>query len=307
MSAPDSRGLVEVLQLAPAEPVVAGNRGFVGTTGACPWPKAYGGDMVAQAMVAAMRTVEPGRWLHSMHSYFMRPVEIGEQVHYDVELLRDGRGYSTRQVRAHQNGKVAYVCLASFHVREDGPAAREPEPLDADPDALPSSQQVLADVTPGTPGAGTLTQLAKDYYSTGRSADMRHDPGPVYVSVEGGRDGRQDVWLRTFEQLDEPADGLDLEQTHQAALAWLCDYTIIEPSLRRLGMAWTRPGLATASLDHAMWFHRPARVDQWLRYRQESVDVGDGRALGEGRFHGTDGHLVATVCQEASIRLRDQA
>ena len=102
--------------------------------------------------------------------------------------------------------------------------------------------------------------------------------------------------------LTEPADGLTLDQTHVAALAYACDYTIIEPTLRVLDRPWTEPGLVTASLDHAMWFHRPARVDGWLLYAQEAVSAQDGRGLGLGRFLTPAGDLVATVCQEAAIR-----
>lgn len=305
MTSPDSSAeLFAVLQLTETEPM-AGQRAFVGTTGPCPWPKAYGGDMVAQAMVAAMRTVDADRVLHSMHSYFMRPVDIGAEVHYDVEVLRDGRGYSTRQVRAHQNDKVAYVCLASFHVPEDGPVWEGSAASDlADPEQLRTSAEALAEVVPGTPEAGWVTEGVKQYWSHERSVDMRHDPGPVYVAVEGGNEPHQDVWVKTYQPITEPAEGLTLEQTHQAALAWMCDFTIIEPSLRAIDLPWATQGLATASLDHAMWFHSPAPADQWLRYRQESVFVEHGRCLGEGRFHTADGRLVATVCQEASLRLK---
>lgn len=297
---PSTANLQAVLTLEPTTPRGDG-AAFVGTTGPCPWPKAYGGDMVAQALVAAMRTVEADRTIHSMHSYFMRPVDIGANVHYEVELLRDGRGYSTRQVRAEQNGKTAYVCLASFHVGEEGPAREDLEPIDVDPETLPTSAQVLESIEPGGEAAGTMTEVVKEYWSNGRSVDMRHDPGSIYTSVEGGTGTTQDVWVRTFAPL-EAAPGLTLEQTHQAALAWMCDYTIIEPSLRSVGIPWANPGLMTASLDHAMWFHNPADTDQWLRYRQESVSIEHGRALGEGRFHSRDGRLLATVCQEASIR-----
>ena len=302
MTNPGIENLQAVLALEEATPL-QGQAAFVGTTGPCPWPKAYGGDMVAQAMIAAMRTITDERQLHSMHSYFMRPVDIGAPVHYDVEVLRDGRGYSTRQVRAIQNEKLAYVCLASFHVLEDGPVWEGSSVTDlADPEKLPTSAQELADVQPGSDEAGWMTDEIKEYFSNGRSIDMRHDPNPVYTSVEGGSSPHQDVWVRTFEQLDTPAPGLTIEQTHQAALAWLCDYTIIEPSLRATEMPWMTQGLMTASLDHAMWFHNAARVDDWMRYRQESISVEHGRALGEGRFHTRDGKLIATVVQEASLR-----
>ncbi|GAB4100481.1 acyl-CoA thioesterase II [Sinomonas halotolerans] len=305
------------LALTPAEPEHF-DLAFTATTQPCPWPKAYGGDMVAQAAAAAMLSAPADRRLHSMHSYFMRPVDIGAEVRYEVELLRDGRGYSTRQVRGYQNGKPVYAALASFQVPEDGaelaPAAPAGIP---DPESLPSSAEYLAAIEPGTPEAGTLTAESKEYWSAGRSFDMRHVPGPVYVRVEGERVPHQAVWVRAFEALDgvasPHAEGSDPavrtgaaaltdEQLHTAALAYVCDYTIIEPTLRALGLSWGDPGLTTASLDHAMWFHRPARTDQWLLYVQESAGTQSGRGLGLGRFFDTDGRLVATVAQEALVR-----
>lgn len=303
---PGIAGLTDALELTEVAPQLF-DRAFTGNTQPCPWPKAYGGDMVAQAAVAAMRTADTDRLLHSMHSYFMRPVDIGAEVRYEVEVLRDGRGYSTRQVRAVQGGKPVYVCLASFHVPEPSgpvwsPDAGAVSEWTVDPESLRTAAEALADVEPGTPEAGTLTDAAKAYWSQGRSFDMRHVPGPIYVEVEGERAPHQGVWIRAHQPITQPAEGLTLDQTHAASLAYVCDYTIIEPTLRVLDKPWTEPGLVTASLDHAMWFHRPVRTDDWLLYAQEAVSAQNGRGLGLGRFFTTDGMLVATVCQEAMIR-----
>lgn len=263
------------------------DRAFTATTGYCPWPKAYGGDMVAQASLAAMRTVDD-KHLHSSHSYFMRPVDIGEPVQYEVEILRNGRGYATRQVRAFQNGKPVFVTLSSFTAGGDGPEHASPMPADMpSPEVLPSSEEYLADAD---------RTAAVEYWGTGRSFDMRHVPGPLYLEVEGEQVPHQALWIKAFDELpDDP-------QLHRAALAYACDYTIIEPTLRVLGKSWSDEGLVTASLDHAMWFHRDARVDQWLLYAQESVAAHDQRGLGMGKFFTADGALVATVLQEAMIR-----
>lgn len=274
---------------------------FTATTQPCPWPKAYGGDMVAQAVVAAVRTVPAdgpeAKSLHSMHSYFMRPVDIGAEVRYEVEVLRDGRGYSTRQVRAFQNGKVVYVCLASFATGEAGGSFQTelPDGL-LGPEDLPTSAAYLADRE-----GGTMTETSKAYWSGGRSFDMRHVPGPVYLTVEGGRSPHQAIWVKPYDAL-RPVEGLTDEQRDLAALAYVCDYTILEPALRVLGLAWADEGLVTASLDHAMWFHRPVRMDDWLLYVQEAVSVESGRGAGLGRFFTADGVLVATVVQEGMIR-----
>lgn len=273
------------------------DRAFTATTQPCPWPKAYGGDMVAQALVAAALTVTDGKSMHSMHSYFMRPVDIGAEVRYEVEMLRDGRGYSTRQVRGFQNGKPVYVCFASFAAGEPSGSFQALMPADVPaPDDLPTSAAYLEDRS-----GGTMTESSKAYWSGGRSFDMRHVPGPVYLTVEGGRSTHQAVWVRPYDAL-RPVAGLTDAQRDTAALAYVCDYTILEPALRVLGLAWADKGLVTASLDHAMWFHRAVSMDGWLLYAQEAMSVEDGRGSAVGRFFTPDGVLVATVVQEGMLR-----
>jgi acyl-CoA thioesterase-2 len=277
---------------------------FTAVTQPCPWPKAYGGDLVAQAAAAAMRSVDDGKTLHSMHSYFMRPADIGADVRYEVELLRDGRGYATRQVRGYQNGKPLYVCLANFAAGEPGGthAGAVPGWLGTDlpdPEELPSSAEYLA----GRAG-GTMTAESQRYWAEGRGFDMRHVPGPVYLDVEGGREPHQAVWVKPFDAL-RPVDGLTDAQRDAAALAYVCDYTVLEPVLRVLGLPWAQEGLVTASLDHAMWLHRAPGAgvtDGWLLYTQQAVAADGGRGLGSGRFFTSDGTHLATVAQEGMIR-----
>ncbi|MGW6914321.1 acyl-CoA thioesterase [Kitasatospora sp. NPDC054939] len=295
-TAPTSAVFTAAVTLTPTEPEHF-DRAFTATTQPCPWPKAYGGDMVAQAAAAAVRSVE-GKTLHSMHSYFLRPVDIGADVRYEVELLRDGRGYATRQVRGFQHGKPVYTCLASFATGEPGAsyAAKPPAGVPG-PEELPSSAAYLAAAGTG----GTMTDASREYWSGGRSFDMRHVPGPVYLTVEGERVPHQAVWVRPFDAL-RPVEGLTDEQRDLTALAYVCDYTVLEPVLRTLGLAWAQPGLVTASLDHAMWFHRPGRVDGWLLYAQEAVAAESGRGLAVGRFFTADHVHLATVVQEGLIR-----
>jgi acyl-CoA thioesterase-2 len=284
------------LSLAPATPEHF-DLAFTAVTQPCPWPKSYGGDLVAQAAAAAMRSVTDGKAMHSMHSYFLRPADIGAEVRYEVEILRDGRGYSTRHVRGYQNGKPVYVCLANFAAGEPGGtfAANLADAV-PDPETLPSA----ADHLYGRSG-GTMTEQSKAYWSHGRGFDMRHVPGPVYLDVVGGHQPYQAVWVKPFDPL-RPVVGLTDEQRDAAALAYVCDYTILEPVLRVLGLPWAEPGLVTASLDHAMWFHRPVPVDDWVLYTQEAVSAEAGRGLGTGRFHARDGRHLATVAQEGMIR-----
>ncbi|HVW17294.1 MAG TPA: acyl-CoA thioesterase II [Solirubrobacteraceae bacterium] len=273
--------MLAALELRPV-----GEASFEATPQRVPWPKAYGGDLVAAALAAADRTVEPGRAVHSMHSYFMRPAEILQPVRYDVEVLRDGRSYGTREVRAFQDDRLIYIALVSYHVRERGLAHQAQMPDVPEPESLPSSAQALA----GVEGP------AADYWSHDRSFDMRHIPSPVYLSVEGEHTGQQALWLRSFGPLaDDPA-------LHRVALAYACDYTILEPVLRAHGYAWMDDGLVTASLDHAMWFHRDGRVDDWVLYVQNAESAQDGRGLARGHFFSRDGVHIATVLQEGVIR-----
>jgi len=302
MSVGTSAVLTDALRLQPQEPEHF-DLAFTATTQPCPWPKAYGGDMVAQAAAAGMRSVTDGKSMHSMHSYFLRPVDIGAEVRYEVELLRDGRGYSTRQVRGYQNGKPVYVCLAGFAAGEPSSEYAPTAPGDVpDPESLPSSASYLEPVQPG--GATMMTTESKGYWSGGRSFDMRHVPGPVYVAVEGAPTPHQAVWVKPFDAL-RSVDGLTDEQRDLAALTYVCDYTILEPVLRVLDLPWAQPGLVTASLDHAMWFHRPPPagvMDGWLLYAQEAESSSAGRGLGRGRFFTPDGRHLATVAQEGMIR-----
>ncbi|MFG2343601.1 acyl-CoA thioesterase [Streptomyces phaeochromogenes] len=296
---PTSEIFTAAVTLTPAEPEHF-DLAFTAVTQPCPWPKAYGGDLVAQAAAAAMRSVTDGKSLHSMHSYFLRPADIGASVRYEVEVLRDGRGYSTRQVRGYQNGKTLYVCLANFAAGEPGQTFEAELPELAEdlpaPEELPSSAAYLAGLS-----GGSMTEESKAYWSGGRSFDMRHVPGPVYLTVEGKQVPQQAVWLKPFDPL-RSVEGLTDAQRDLAALAYVCDYTILEPVLRVLDLPWAKPGLVTASLDHAMWFHRPEPVGDWLLYLQEAGAAEAGRGLGSGRFFTRDHRHLATVVQEGMIR-----
>jgi acyl-CoA thioesterase-2 len=301
--APSSATFAAAVTLTPAEPEHF-DLAFTAVTQPCPWPKAYGGDMVAQALAAAMRSVTDGKTLHSTHSYFLRPVDIGAPVRYEVEVLRDGRGYSTRQVRGYQNGKPVYVALASFAAGEPGAtfAADLPEDVPG-PDRLPSSAAYLDGLAAADTAGTTMTDRSRAYWAVGRSFDMRHVPGPLYVTVDGARVPHQAVWIRPFDAL-QAVDGLTDEQRDFAALAYVCDYTILEPVLRVLDLPWAKPGLVTASLDHALWFHRsPAgALGDWVLYLQEAVAAEAGRGLASGRFFTRDHRHLATVVQEGMIR-----
>jgi acyl-CoA thioesterase-2 len=266
----------------------AGDDVFTAHTQYVPWQKAYGGDMVAQALAAAIRTTGSDRRVNSFHGHFLRPVDVSSEVDYAVDRVRDGRGYSTRTVTGRQNGKAAFIATVTFQVPEHGPDLQiaMPASLPA-PESLPSSAEAVA----GVPGP------AASYWASGRSFDMRHVPSPVYFDVDGAAVPHQAIWVKAFDALPDDVD------LHRTALAYVCDYTILESALRATSTPWAAPGLSTASLDHAMWFHRDGRVDEWVLYAQQLQSLQSARALVHGSFFSTDGRLLATVTQEGMIRL----
>lgn len=293
--APETAGtFLRAVELTEVSAAVDQVRSFEAVTQYVPWPKAYGGDMVAQGMAAMMRTVENDRSIHSSHSYFMRPVDIGATVRYDVELLRDGRGYSTRQVRGIQSDKVVYLATGSFQVPADEDHYAAPAPAtvtEVDPEQLPSSAEALVG----------HDDAAARYWATGRSFDLRHVEGPVYRGDVEVQHPHQAVWIRAFDALSDVGDVSEAD-LHRLGLAYVCDYTILESLLRQRGLAWGSEGLVTASLDHSIWFHRPGRIDDWFLYVQEAVSAQSQRGLATGNFYTRDGELLATVAQEGMIR-----
>jgi acyl-CoA thioesterase II len=274
--------MLDAIELTPADGP-ADRTSFTAVTQPCPWPKAYGGDLCAPALAAMDRTVGEDRAVHSLHSYFMRPADIGAAVRYEVETLRDGRGFSTREVRGVLNDKVIFIGMASYST---GGAFGD---LAAAMPDLPGPEDLAPDAEALAGRAGD----AAAYWA----GEARHVGGPIYFSVEGPPVPHQALWMKAFAPLDDdPA-------LHRVALAYACDYTILEPILRGHGVAWQDEGVVTASLDHAMWFHRDGRVDDWFLYAQEAQSAQSGRGLARGHFFSRDGVHLATVLQEGMVRI----
>lgn len=261
---------------------------FTGPSQWSPVGRVFGGQVLAQSLVAASRTAPEGRAVHSMHGYFLRPGDVTVPITFSVDRIHDGRSFSTRRTQAYQHGLPILSMIASFQTDDDGVEHAAPMPDDLpEPEDLPSDRDLLARVD----------HPAAQYWSSSRPFDIRHAPNPLYLAVEGERVAHQAVWMRSTGALpDDP--GL-----HRAALAYVSDYTILEPIQRRHGIAWATPGLRTASLDHAMWWHRPVRVDEWLLYVQESPSASGGRGLSLGRIYTRGGVLVASVAQEGMVRV----
>lgn len=262
---------------------------FAARTGPVPWPKAYGGDLLTHAAAAAGRTVTADRSLHAMHTLFVAPASIGAEIHYRVERLRDGRSYSSRQVTGTEDGRTVVSTLCSFHVGESSASIPAVAPLVPAPEDLPTA----AERVEGAPVA------AAEYWAGGRSFDIRHVGSALYTQPVGEPRRELQYWARAFAPIDGGAEA------HRLALVYLCDYGMLEPAMRATGLAWTDPGLTTASLDHSMWFHADARADEWLLSSLRLVSYSHGRALVEGDYFAADGTHVATVIQQGMIRRRD--
>ena len=261
---------------------------YTGPSQWMPLGRVFGGQVLAQSLVAAMHTVPADRTIHSMHGYFLRPGDVAHPITFSVDRLHDGRSFTTRRTQAYQNGEPILSLIASFQTHDDGVEHQVDMPDDLpDPESLPSTADVL----------GEFDHDVARYWSSQRAFDVRHIPSPIYLTVDGARAPRQAVWMRAFGRLpDDP-------NQHRAALAYASDYSILEPVLRAHGIAWASPGLKVASLDHAMWWHRDARVDEWLLFVQESPSASGGRGLTLGRIYTQAGVLVASVAQEGMVRI----
>jgi len=263
-----------------------GDDSFLGTHQVIPSGRAYGGEIVAQAERAMSLTVDDDRRIHSLHGYFLRAGDVNDKTRWEVDRLRDGRGFSHRTVRGLQNGKVIFQAMGSFQVPVDGVEHSESLPDDAgDPESLPGTADVLS---------GVDTRDA-EYWRFHRSFDIRHTPTALYVTPDGDRGRRQVVWLRAWDRLPDDPD------LHRSALTYVCDYTLLEPILRHHGAAWSTDGVVTASLDHAMWWHHDGRMDDWVALVQDSPFAGRGTGLGRARLFSADGHLLASVVQEGLV------
>jgi acyl-CoA thioesterase-2 len=279
--------MLHALELTKAESGDSREDVFTGPSQWMPHGRVFGGQVLAQCIVAAQRTMDD-RPIHSLHGYFLRAGDINLPITFSVDRLRDGRSFSTRRVQAFQNDLAIFSMIASFQTASGGIDHQDEMPINApDPESLPSTADIM----------GSIQHPAAQFFAFARPFDIRHIDGSIYLQIEGQQVAHQAVWVKALGEMPDD-DGL-----HQAALAYLSDYTILEPAMRKHGISWAHTGLSEASLDHAMWFHRKARVDQWLLYVQESPSAQSGRGLALGRIFTADGVLVATVAQEGMLRI----
>ncbi|THJ66990.1 acyl-CoA thioesterase II [Arthrobacter echini] len=280
--------LLDILDLSGADGAQTDEEIFVGASSRQPGRRVFGGQVLAQSLVAAMRTVEPSREVHSMHGYFLRAGDSHQPITFGVQRLRDGRSFSARRTHAYQNGVSILSMIASFQEPDDGITHQDGMPAGIpEPESLPTTAEIL----------GTFDHPVARAWAFERPFDIRHVDSPLYTSNTGASEPRNAVWMRSIGPMpDDP-------QLHRAALAYASDYTLLEPILRPHGLSWISPGMSVASLDHAMWWHRPVRVDEWLLYVQSSPSASGARGLAAGRIYDRSGQLVASVAQEGMVRI----
>lgn len=277
-------GLVRLLDLEMIERDI-----FRGTSTRSRWQRTFGGQVAGQALIAAGRTVPDGRRVHSLHSYFVRPGDPTLPIVYEVDRVRDGRSFSTRRVLAVQKGDTIFSLSASFQQDQDGIDHQSPMPEAPDPESL----QPLVNRYGNTPEAVAF------YRAMPRPIDLRYVDDPPWLQQPNGpRDGLARVWMR--------ADGVlpDDPLLHVCVLTFASDMTLLDSVLVRHGLAAGIDDISMASLDHAMWFERPFRADEWVLYATKSPSASGGRGLATGRFFTADGRQVVSVVQEGMIRVR---
>jgi acyl-CoA thioesterase-2 len=281
--------LLRTLNLSKLESAASGEDRFEGPSQWMPHGRIYGGQVLAQSLVAATKTIDTEgiRNIHSLHGYFLRPGDIELPIIFSVDRLRDGRSFSTRRVQAFQNDLPIFSMIASFQDTDPGLDHQDEFPQNIpDPESLPTAAELL----------GESEHPVVQYWAKARPFDLRHVTSPIFFKVEGEHVAHQAVWIKSLGELP------DDQNIHRAAIAYASDYTILESIYRRHGIAWAHRGLKSASLDHAMWFHRPFRADEWLLYAQETPSAASGRAFATGSVFTSEGKLAVTVVQEGLIR-----
>ena len=280
--------LVDILDLEPLELNL-----FRGRSPQSRWQRVFGGQVIGQALVAACRTVEEVRLRppHSLHAYFLLGGDPKVPIIYEVDRIRDGKSFTTRNVKAIQHGHAIFSMSVSFHVHEEGLSHQFPMPDVPKPDALPDETELKERVWPQMP------EPVRRYYERERPIELRPVEYGRYLG-ETLKGGRFHVWMRATGRLpDEPA-------IHQCVLAYASDMMLLDAALIPHRRSVFSDDIMAASLDHALWFHRPFRADEWLLYAQDSPNLAGSCGFSRGLIFTAGGSLVASVAQEGLLRLR---
>ncbi len=255
------------------------------------WGQVFGGQVLGQSLSAAAKTVPSDREVHSLHGYFLLTGRVDKPIVYDVDRIRDGKSFTTRRVRAIQNGQAIFSMSASFQVAEEGFEHQDAMPEVPGPEGLPTQAELARRV------AHLIPSHLREQFTSESPIEIRpvDEPGLIEPKV---RPARSAAWLRANGPLpDDPA-------LHRYLLAYASDFNFLSASMYPHGVSWLSRGMQVASLDHAMWFHRPFKMDDWLLQVVESPSASEGRGLVRAHFFTRDGRLVATSSQEGLIRKR---
>lgn len=256
------------------------------------WQRVYGGQVLGQALVAASRTVDEERAPHSMHAYFLLGGDPNHPIIYEVDRIRDGGSFTTRRVTAIQHGRAIFTMSASFQNPEEGFEHQSEMPDVPAPEELADEKTLVAQF------ADSLPQNVRSYLQRVRPIEMRQVDPSRYVDRRA-RPARQAIWLRAAGPLPDDI------RLHKCVLVYACDFTLLDTALIAHGKLLFDTDIQLASLDHAMWFHRPFRADDWLLYVQDSPWSGTARGYCRGSIYTRDGALVASATQEGLMRRRD--
>ncbi|WP_067224308.1 acyl-CoA thioesterase II [Stappia indica] len=278
--------LLSILDLEPLE-----HNLFRGMSPQVGWQRVFGGQVIGQALVAASRTVPQERSVHSLHGYFLRPGDPAVPIIYEVDRIRDGGSFTTRRVVAIQHGKPIFSVAASFQTFEEGLDHQAVMPDVPMPEDLPGEAELKEKFLAHAP------EPVRRYWERDRPIELRPVDMTHYFS-RSKLTPSQNVWVRASAALpDDP-------RIHSCVLAYASDMTLLDTSLFAHGTSVFDPKLQVASIDHAMWFHRPFRADEWLLYAEDSPSASGGRGFTRGSLFSRDGQLVASVAQEGLIRVR---
>ena len=257
------------------------------------WQRVFGGQVLGQALVAATRTIPDDRFCHSLHAYFLRPGDPKLPILYEVDRARDGRSFTTRRVIGIQHGRPIFTLSSSFQTVEEGFEHQFDMPDVPPPDALVPEDELRKQVVDQLPPA-----IAKWFTKAGPIELRPVDPRQRLNPAKG--EPVQHVWVRASATLP------DDQSLHQCVLAYASDMTLLDTCLIPHGVGFLSENLQMASLDHAMWFHRPFRADEWLLYTQDSPTSAAARGFNRGSLYTRDGLLVASVAQEGLVRMRNK-
>ncbi|MEM7603892.1 MAG: acyl-CoA thioesterase II [Myxococcota bacterium] len=291
--------LLTLLRLSP-QPPARGEHVFYGASQDPGWGRIFGGQVLGQALSAASQTVPEGRFIHSLHGYFLRPGAIDTTLVFRVDPIRDGRSFTTRRVVAEQNGEAIFSLSASFQVAEGGfDHQHETMPEVPPPDELDSERELAANYLARLPEAvlARIPRALRERAVAERPIEIRLT-SPIDPIAPAKRAPRNQLWFKAAGPLPDDA------AIHQYLLAYASDYYLLGASMLPHGVTWMTPGMQVASIDHAMHFHRPFRFDDWLLYDIDAPTAVGGRGLARGRWFDQRGVLVASTLQEGLVRDR---